>query len=234
MKTSGDKNFLTQHLIQMLRSEQNVTRFQNAPNLLPYNGTNLSGLFNKVTSSFVYTIVEAENSTLGAEVLLDFHYAKDFVVIKSVNSTSTLLTLLDVTQIPSLLVIFKDLSVVPITPRLKTKESFKHAVKVFYESKGLLFPKEPELVGFNEDLLSKEINEFDAMLDNIVKGGDAVYLVDLENALHYSLKNEIPAVKFINGSKHEALVNFLNVLIKYFPIKSGYLMDLKQYVVASG
>ena len=57
----------------------------------------------------------------------------------------------------------------------------------------------------------------------LVSGGDAVYMVDLENAVAYALRQEVSGKKNIAGESLSALRNFVEMLIKYLPVRKSVI-----------
>ncbi|XP_044733959.1 sulfhydryl oxidase 2 isoform X2 [Chrysoperla carnea] len=240
MKSFGGVDYLRAHLIEMLKNEQSKGSAKHIPSLLPYIDENVNGLWDLVENKpFVFVIVENTNSTLCAEIILDYAHVNDIVNIKCVKTnSSSILNKLSIVQIPSspiLLVVFKDLSVIPITPRNKSRTTFKNAIKVFLGSKDIDIPKQ-SLYEFNKDLRDSVPNFQNNIKESLNQMGDVVFQVDLENTIHYSLKHEISAMKIIDGVRYEALIDFFRVLIKYFPFgKNGidFLTELKYRVEQS-
>ncbi|XP_043232963.1 sulfhydryl oxidase 2-like [Amphibalanus amphitrite] len=66
-----------------------------------------------------------------------------------------------------------------------------------------------------------------------VSAGDAVYMVDLENAVGYALRQEVAGKKDISGEALSALRNFVEMLIKYLPVRKSVIeavSELKMFL----
>lgn len=57
---------------------------------------------------------------------------------------------------------------------------------------------------------------------------DRVYLQDLENVIYYILHQEVALEKFISHNKLDALENFLDILVKYLPVKQDMVIFLSR------
>ena len=65
----------------------------------------------------------------------------------------------------------------------------------------------------------------------LVSGGDAVYMVDLENAVSYALRQEVSGKKNIAGESLSALRNFVEMLIKYLPVRKSVIDAITEFNV---
>ena len=69
--------------------------------------------------------------------------------------------------------------------------------------------------------------------EEVVLADDAVYMVDLENAVTYALRQEISGKKDIADEALSALRNFVEILIKYLPVRNSVIesiIELKMFL----
>ncbi|KAJ8939110.1 hypothetical protein NQ318_005930 [Aromia moschata] len=208
-----------QKLLEVIVNEQYEGRGSVYPNLLPYNHTDITKLYDSVPdkTKYVFLIIQNPTEYLGQEVAMDLHKIKDFIV--------------------------RDNTLQSLESNDATREAYKIAIHNY------LLPKHIDIpVGNNNKTIftDKWVNapltdtvafmqdrERLELMAKVKKMGDVVFQMDLETALRYSLRREIARTKEITGEKLAALRAYLSVLLKYFPFgKFGqmFLAELHDYV----
>lgn len=217
-------------VIELLRKEHMEGKGASWPNITPYRNSDIKNLWKYVPRSvkFLILIFEDTDSFIGTEVMLDLHKI-DNVQLRSVPSQNeAVFKLMGVSTFPSMVVVETDMTTFPLTVTDKTRESFRRTIKTFLKSRHISVPKE-ELPKSREapqtmeiaDLLSLMAAEEESKRKfDIKQMGDVVFYVDLERAVSYSLKHEVPSYKLISGEAFTALKDYLNILLKYLPMSS--------------
>ncbi|CAG9761782.1 unnamed protein product [Ceutorhynchus assimilis] len=196
-------NTVTDHrqdLVQKILSELREGRGKQYPNLQPYIADNLNDI-----PLNTLLIIQEPDSLLGPELILDFHKNN----IKYVISNNTkLLSNLPQDTIPSLYVIGQDKQAVALKLNSRDRKGFQEAIR-----RNLQIEVEAEENG--------QIGDARTNLEKVKGMGDAVFQMDLESALRYSLKREVGGTKEISGEKLKALRKYLQVLLGYFPFNQN-------------
>lgn len=242
---NGHRESLLGHIIQ----EQQQGRGQIYPNLIPYTGSNLDHLFADVPkgTKYVVLIIERENESTGAEVTMDLHTVANVVVRYSYPNNTALVNKMKISVFPSMLVIDDNKSVKKFADGLKTRESMKMAIKNFLQPKHIEIPEqEAKTEIYTGKWLDAQVPDIDSLFearqkkllqDKIKRMTDPVFQMDLETALRWSLKREVAKMKLISGEKLDALLAYLNILVKYFPFGlSGhrFMIQLRDRVANGG
>lgn len=226
-------------LVEILKKEHMEGRGPSWPNITPYRNSDIKNLWKYVPKSvkFIILIFEDIDSFVGTEVILDLHQI-DSVQLRSVlNQNEALSKLMGVSTFPSMVVVESDMMTFPLSVGDKTRESFRKSIKTFLKSRNISVPKEetpksPEEPQNMEipDLLSLMAAEEEKKKKlDIKQTGDVIFYVDLERAVSYSLKHEVPSYKLISGEAFTALKNYLNILVKYLPFNSKALNVLNNF-----
>ncbi|KAJ8922380.1 hypothetical protein NQ315_004323 [Exocentrus adspersus] len=246
--TGSDVNEHRRKLLEVIVQEQSEGRGKMYPNLLPYNSSSASDLFESVPENVKYTflIIQEPNDFLGQEVAMDLHRINDSIVRYAFNNNTELVNSLNVKKTPALFVLGRQDPLQPLSTVTADRDGYKTAMRSFLISKHINVP----LVNSNKEIYTGkwadsqvpdmtaflQEREREALKEKIKKMGDVVFQMDLETALRYSLKREVASVKEITGEKLEALKAYLNVLVKYFPFGmygQAFLVELKDYVTHS-
>ncbi|KAK4314016.1 hypothetical protein Pmani_014679 [Petrolisthes manimaculis] len=88
----------------------------------------------------------------------------------------------------------------------------------------------------NSDKLNYEDDLPDTAFTEVVKD-DQVFMVDIENAVSYAVRHEVAQHKIITGEALTALLDFLDVLVRYLPARPpvhNFLSKLHTFVLNSG
>lgn len=231
-----------EHLLRKLVSEQWNGRAKILPNLLPYNYSDSSRIFQGIPedTNYVFLIIQEPESFLGHELTLDLHKINSFAIRYAFNNNTHLLNELHVEQIPSLVAFKRNKKpeIIPVTTQ--TRVGLQTAIRAyllpeninvpFGETRNIFNVEEAQVPDMSAFIKDKERQ---ALKERIKKMGDVVFQVDLETVLRYSLKHEVGSVKELSGEKLKALQDYLSILVKYFPFgKYGhaFLNDLKSAV----
>lgn len=235
---------MTREIVGILQKEQLEGRGAHWPNITPYRSNDVNNLWREFEShetvNYVFLIFVEDVDPLATQVILDLSTMQG-VEIRSVLSENEILArLMGVHTFPSL-VLIEHLKTESehLHPEENTRESFRRTIKSYLEAKGFIVPQEPKLV---EIIQPKEVPSFAELakaqetekhIKKMKKMGDVVFLVDLENALRYSLEHEISSRKVISGEALVALNDYLAVLAKYFPVGEAgisFLQNLRDLV----
>lgn len=223
-----DMDKLRQNLVERLIIEQNEGRGKIYPNLLPYNGSDIDSSFKNLSDDIrhVFVIVEEKNK-IAAEAALDLHKMPNISVISVVKNNTQFVQGQHITTFPTILVVNKDKSSQHLTTASNNREGIITTIKQYLSNKGIAIPTDPPKDKFRGKWIENDVpdlaalleaREKQALLKRVKQMGDVVFQMDLETALKSALKHEIATTKVIEGEKLTALRNFLDVIIKYFPM----------------
>ena len=237
------------NLINQIITEQREGRGKIFPNLIPYTYPNLNHLYDSVPpgTKFVFIIFEKEGMSAGPEVAVDLHTVPKIVVRYTYHNNTEIIKYLSIKKLPFMAVVTDERQSQQFAQGLKTRESLRMAIKEFLKPKDIIIPDQES----NEKLFTgkwieaevpdisslMEAREKVALREKVKKMGDVVFQMDLEAALRRSLKNEVSITKTISDEKLQALIKYLDVLIKYFPFGiegQEFLVRLKNKVLSSG
>ena len=218
-------------LVELLEKEHMAGRGVGWPNITPYRNSDIKNLWKSIPKSvnFLILIFEDSESFVGTEVILDLHHVESIEVRSVLNQNEAVSKLMGVSTFPSIVVVERDTKTSPLTIQDNTREAFRKAIKNFLRSRHISVPEEVDTkVSDNSqrleisDLLTlmaaEEEKEKEKLKLKNKQVGDVVFQLDIEKAVLYSLKHEIPSYKLISGDAFPALKNYLTVLVKYLPI----------------
>jgi thiol oxidase len=142
-----------------------------------------------------------------------------------------------VSTFPSVVVVETDMLSFPLSVSDKTRESVRKSIKIFLKSRHINVPKEepqkppeePQNVEIPDLLSLMAAEEEKKKKPDIKQTGDIIFYVDLERAVSYSLKHEVPSYKLISGEAFVALKNYLNILVKYLPFSNKAVKVLDDF-----
>ncbi|CAH1966731.1 unnamed protein product [Acanthoscelides obtectus] len=216
-------------LADVLIKEQLEGRGAIYPNLLPYNYTDLSKLFeDSPHAKYALLVVIPPKSTVGAELTMYYHNVPDIVIRYSYDNNTMLMNLLDVRATPTLLSVQKSGPSQVLTVYSPDTDGFRTAIERFLKSANISVPKvavKKQTVAAVGDKLGHDDKE---LLEEVKRIGDAVFQGDLESALRYSLTREVGAKKEITGEQLDALRLYIDILEKYFPFGNNGKALLKE------
>uniref|UniRef100_A0A1B6KLZ5 Sulfhydryl oxidase n=1 Tax=Graphocephala atropunctata TaxID=36148 RepID=A0A1B6KLZ5_9HEMI len=196
--------------------------------LKPITDGDLASVWSSVPSNSVFLVLvfEPENATVGSELALDLSRTREVQVRLISPNNPGLAHIVGVERGANRVVVLErgnQHTALPLTEH--TRVGLNKAVRQFLVDRGVDVPLELPPV---EVILPEDINIGDVMSvmqqeDEIKKKlhttalSSIVFQLDLEGAIRYSLKNEVPLHKNITGERLTALKNYMNILIKYFP-----------------
>lgn len=234
-------------LITKITQEQIAGRGKQYPNLLQYNYTNLNHLFEGIplNTKYVFLIIEAKTK-YGAEVALDLANVPEIAIKYTQADNTVLMKTLGINKVPHMIVLSDTNESQQFSDGINSRETFKMAIEKFLRPKDINIPNKQERKNIYTgkwidaevpDMNSlMEAREKKALRDKIKSMGDVVFQIDLESALRYALKHEIGNVKLITGEKRVALIAFLDLIIKYFPLSDNgktFILEINDIVKAS-
>lgn len=219
IKKGNSADELVHNAIDMLKKEQADGRGFSWPNITPYRSTDVQNLWKNAPENVhnIFLIFEESDSYIGSEVILDLHFVKGIQIRNVLNQNEALAKLLGISSYPSMIVLERNGTPQPLRVADKTREEFRKAIQTFLKNKGIEVAleqtnsKENKNSGLNY-VQNVRVNE------KHKQSKDIVYQGDIDLAVQYSLKHEIPLKNVISGKTLEALGNYTSVLAKYFPI----------------
>lgn len=212
---------LKMHLISKMQSEQLAGRLSLAPPLGIASYDSYSAAVHDVPRDihYIFLIFEYANSTVGIEMALDIN-DYEHVRVKRLLDNSVLSQVAGVSRFPSVIAYTQQTSEsTTLTPASVDKRDILKAIKAFLSSKNYKFPVRATV--------DEEINNDDLDYHQLPGSKpDTVYYSDLEKTIKISLHTEITRYKTLDGESLQALLNYLKVLINYFPARA----NLKEYL----
>ncbi|XP_076352038.1 sulfhydryl oxidase 1-like [Tachypleus tridentatus] len=212
---------LRHQLIDFLTAKSDLPTPKHWPTLVPLGGKTIDDVWKAVPQRFtqVFLLVELPSSYVGKEVILDMSSEKDIKILRiDLNNKVLLAQLLRKEKIPSLsflLLLTREGGSKLIAIAKEEKYAREHFVKALKE-----IAKNGETVG---GYMDKPVN-----LVKIRNSSDKLYMVDLENVLSYSLRQEVGIYKTLRGEELRALQQYLAALSKFFPGKPHVIGFLKE------
>lgn len=215
---------------KLITHQKSLDKVESRVNLKPLIHSNLDGqLWNDLPSDVMYLVLvsEPEDSTVGSEVVLDLSRTKEVIIRLLSPSNVHLSQVVGIEQGSNgVVVVERDLSLTKLQLVDFTRITLNKAVREYLISHGVGVP--PDLP-VSEVVIAPEVNIGDVMaimqMEEEIKKqlqtktlSTVAFQIDLEGAIRYSLKNEVPLHRNITGVQLNALKNYLAVLIKYFPI----------------
>lgn len=229
-------NFGKKSLLHHIIDEQKHKRGKIFPSLTPYDYPDLNHLFKHLhKKKFVFLIFENDNSTYGAELALHLHYIPEISIRYALKNNTMLATNLSINKFPAMVVVRKDGAITYLGKNFTIQHAYSK-IEEFLKTDGIeILPIKPNLFNVYDGYWFDEKPSAEDSLPE--KSGmdieNAIYQMDLETALRYSLKSEVGKLKSIKGKKLEALEEYINVLAKYFPLgRRGqqFLFELRDLV----
>ncbi|RZC33846.1 Evr1 Alr and/or Thioredoxin domain containing protein [Asbolus verrucosus] len=226
---------LRHHVIDRIVTEINEGRGVMYPNLLPYTHSDVSRLFDSVPSTiqYIFLVVQAPQSYLGAEVALDLHKTLGIAIRYAFNNHSGLVNNLPIDKFPGVVVLDRNNSIHVLPGVINDIKQLKSAIAIFLSDKGIkIFEEIPSKTKnpTNKPTPDPKQKARTLLKQRIQKMGDVVFQMDLESAVRYSLKLEIANIKIIQDEQLKALVAYLGVVEKYFPFGHNASSFLKELI----
>lgn len=238
----GDRASLhKRHLIDELIKDQAAGTLRTHLNLQPFIKESVNDLFEStpVSVNYAILIIQDPTDTIGAEVALDFHQLQDVVIRYSFSNNTKLLNSLGSDRLPAMYSVDRNYTLIYLNSFTLDSEGFGRTILQYLASKNVQIPVEI-INHFNKKPIaennSEDTTDVDSVMDNLQQLGDVVLQGDMETTLRYSLKNEVGLRKVITGEKLEALRNYVDVLLHYFPFGENgkiLLQKVKDYINSS-
>lgn len=224
-----------QRLVNQMVHEQKNGRGKMFPDLIPYVHSRIFGLFNNLpsrTTKYVLLILEDRNSTYGPELALKLQTVSQIAVKYSLPNNTKLLEYFMITDPPAMALLSMNRDIIYVEESITKQNQIISAMKLFLRRQGVRFPIHDghNQIPYTGKWYDGELLDLDVSTNT---NDDALYQMDLETTLRYSLKNEVGSVKTIKGEQLEALERYLTVLAKYFPLgRRGqrFLFELRDIV----
>ncbi|XP_043465984.1 sulfhydryl oxidase 2-like [Leptopilina heterotoma] len=212
-------------ILNLVEVEEREGRGSLWPNILPYSAEDLKNIWQAVAKNVKYIILvnESPDSIIGTSMIVNFQKVIELHIGRVLsNATNTTVTLS---------FLQRDNTETTITINNATSEIIEKTIKDKLKVQGV----QVVLPDRRKDTEIKELPTIsEVQMNNLEyahKAGDVVFQLDLEKALRYSINHEVVMTANIDGEKMEALKNYLNVLVSYFPKKNNavlYLLNLKE------
>lgn len=236
--SKGTIDSMRQDLITQLKIIQNKQTTITGPILKPYNRNDLEGLWTNVPAEMAYIVIVIgrNDSFIGSELALDFSRDNQ-IQVRSVSSDNPVIsTLVNSDTDGDIYVVKRDLKVMKLHTESMNRTLLIKAVKDFFHQRGFNITVDlpSTAIGSTGVVDLYEVMAVMKIEDDIKKRlktkqlSSIVFQLDLEGALTYSLRNEIPLHKNITGEMLDALKKYIHVLIKYFPIGKQGVKLLKR------
>lgn len=210
---------LKSQLITQLQEDQSANNLQHIPHLGIASYVNFESALANVPNNIIYTflVFENHNSSIGAELILDTLDYEN-VMLKRIFQTSELANTAGVTQAPGIVAVKPNLEFTKLSPQNSRREELLNAINTYLVTQGFVFPKHHLFNNVRQDHGS----------DSNLVHADVVYLSDLEKTIRTSLRTEVVRYKVLDGEILQALIDYLEILIKNFPFKVNGLKYMTQ------
>ncbi|XP_043462177.1 sulfhydryl oxidase 2-like [Leptopilina heterotoma] len=225
VKDVKDVAVLETIILNLVEVEERAGRGSSWPNILPYSAEDLKNIWKSVAENVKYItlVTESPDSIIGTSMIMNFQNVKELHIGRVLaNTTNTTITLS---------FLQRDKTETTLKINNATTDIIEKTIKDKLEAQGV----HVVLPDTKKDTEIKEVptisKEQMANLEYAHKAGDVVFQLDIERALRYSLNHEVAMSENIDGEKMEALKNYINVLVSYFPKKNNgirYLLSLKE------
>ncbi|CAF3452954.1 unnamed protein product [Rotaria sp. Silwood1] len=202
------------------------------------------------TVQMLLVIAEKRDDFTGRQVMLDFSKYRDQIAIFRTTTDGKLWRKFNITMtdVPALFVILRNRTFERInigrnsSNNIDYRDLFNNAIRLYINKTKYIENFDDR--DFEEVILSKNAlkntetkqklaqnkNVTDEILDK-----NTIYrkvnMIDLELALSYMFREEVPQTKEIHGEAYDALVQWLTVLTKYFPGREPVIAYFKQLLL---
>ncbi|KAB7493669.1 Sulfhydryl oxidase 1 [Armadillidium nasatum] len=189
-------------------------------NLLPYS-SKIESIFRNVPQlvKSAVLIVEKNDSLVGSHSILDLGLYET-IYVRKIDAGSPALDYIEILDIPAVVVIDRETNKNHV---LKGNATTREEITSMIMKEFGIVKEEPS------KNISPEKDSSGKPPKGINNGTDQVYMVDIENALSNSLLNEVAVKKNITGVRYQALVNYIDILIRYLPTRPQVLNFLKNF-----
>ncbi|CAL1262571.1 unnamed protein product [Larinioides sclopetarius] len=197
------------------------------PNIQPFDKLNEAEIFDELHEARQSMMVFAEHpyNYVGRKVILDLSSQANFVVRRILTDNQLIMKSLKI-EVSN--------ETIPLLMRLNPNY---HHVTLFKFSQDIndTYIRDQiyhHLVGVERTKTKTDDDHSEGKSKDSMTTSEAVYRIDLENAVYNSLNKEIAVTKMIEGEKLVALKSYLAVLKNYFPGNKpvmGYLSNLHNW-----
>ncbi|CAF2870317.1 unnamed protein product [Rotaria sp. Silwood2] len=222
------------------------------PPFTPVNRITLEELFARISSTvkILLVIAEKRDDFTGRKVMLDFSKYRDQIAIFRTTTDGKLWRKFNIsmTDVPALFVIHRNRTAERINVEQNSSKNidyrnlFNNAIRSYIHKTNYI--ENFDDLDFEKVILSKNAlkntetkqkiarnkNVTDEILDK-----NTIYrkvnMVDLELALSYMFREEVPQMKEIHGEAYDALLQWLTILTKYFPGREPVMAYFKQLLL---
>lgn len=232
------------NLISRLEIEQQEGRGSTWPNITPYRNVEITDIWRTTSNDvkYFFFIFESMDSHLGTEIILDLHRISSLQIRRVTSDNELLCVMNKVTKFPTLIAFGRNESQKVVNVKVSSRQGVRRAIKDYVIARGINID---ETIGttVSHDTAQNVENAHQTTTGAInsreeqeeehsKKTDDYLYQLDLENTLRYSMNNEIPLTKSIDGEKMEALRRYLAILAAYFPLRRSntYLEVIRDVV----
>ncbi|XP_066254593.1 sulfhydryl oxidase 2-like [Euwallacea similis] len=231
--TAGDHRY---DLVREIMIEQKQGRGKQFPDISPFSGSNIQAIFHGAASDIkiALLLIQEPESLLGPQLLLDLHKTPHLITKYAYSNNTDLIAGLPHSGSSSLHLIEKKKEAETLRPPFYDRKDILDFLKEKLKERDIEINFETEKE--KKEKLQEKQQEVNDLLEKIKKMGDAVFQMDLETALRYSLKREVGGLKEITGEKLQALRTYVQVLAKYFPFGingKALLQEISALVEAS-
>ncbi|CAF0852105.1 unnamed protein product [Rotaria sordida] len=231
--SATDANVVKKRLIKELDNIPKKNKLW--PQFTPVNRITLEELYARIPSTvkILLVIAEKRNDFIGRHIMLDFSKYRDQLAIFRTTTDGKLWRKFNVsiTDVPALFVILRNRTAQRINIERNSSNNidyhdlFNNAIRSYIQQTKYI--KNFDDREFEEIILSKNALKNAEMQQKLVQKKNVtdeildkntiyrkVNMVDLELALSYMFREEVPQIKEIYGEAYDALVQWLTVLTK--------------------
>ncbi|KAM3914892.1 sulfhydryl oxidase 1 [Leptodactylus fuscus] len=189
------------------------------PPLGPISAPEIDHFFeNNDDESYLAVIFENVESYTAREVALDMVQYHGVSVRRVLSEQSELVEHYKVSSFPSGFILCRNGSI----SKINLKEESRAEYTKFLRSL-------PGVRKLTVNLIEWSANPVDDTVIRKPVNRSAIYMVDLESSISYSLRVEVARYTSFNGDRLRALINYVSVLKKYFPARP-YLKNLLDFL----
>ncbi|CAD7078491.1 unnamed protein product [Hermetia illucens] len=183
------------------------------PNFANLEDDNPQNLFKNEPDTLKYAIIifEPENSTVGAQTILNFHQVKAVKIRRTTNAEVA--KKMGIETFNTIKILQRSSDSMSISLPNASSSTVKIAIDKFLQDKHLV-------EGQNDTNKSTKtsVDDHGTLADILKQPRHTIYQADMEHALRYTIFHEIPAKATISGEKLLAVQRYLAVLSRYNPL----------------
>ncbi|CAF3326317.1 unnamed protein product [Rotaria socialis] len=224
-------------------------KYKSWPYFTPVNRITFEEIYSRIPPAVKVLLVIAEkrDDFTGRQVMLDFSQYREQIAICRTTTDGKLWHKFNIslTDVPALFVIFRNRTAQRINiernnySNIDTRNSFNNGIRSFIHRTHSIDDFDDhdlEEVILRKNALknadkNQRVTHNKTITDDIGDNSTVhrkVNMVDLELALTYMFRTEVPQMKDIQGKAYDALVQWLSVLTKYFPGRAPVMAYFQQ------